>query len=285
VKTLADAVTRARAGDRIVLDAGVYTDDAAVIMIPLTIEGAGGVATLEATRNIRNGKGILVVNNDVTLRNLKFTGARTASANGAGIRHERGQLLIEDCVFENNQNGILAAPEPNATLTIERSRFYANGNGRGLTHAIYANAIAHLYVHDTTIGGGRAGHDIKSRAYRTTVVNATLDDGVDGTPSYAIDIPNGGIAVVDGVLINQGRNTTNATLVAYGAEGNLHAASSLTVRNARLTSAGVSNAVGVWNHTTAVPVTIADTTFTGVQTPLRGPGTIATTTTASAAAP
>ena len=46
----------------------------------------------------------------ITIENIEFTGARVPDKNGAGIRFEQGQLEVRDCIFENNQNGILTAP-------------------------------------------------------------------------------------------------------------------------------------------------------------------------------
>jgi len=37
-----------------------------------------------------------------------------------------------------------------------------------------------------------AGHHIKSRALRTEVIDCDVSDGVHGTSSYLIDIPDGG---------------------------------------------------------------------------------------------
>ena len=44
-------------------------------------------------------------------------------------------------------------------------------------------------------------------------------DENEGTSSYAIDAPNGGLTYVIGNLIQQGLNTDNSIVVAYGAEG------------------------------------------------------------------
>ncbi len=270
-KSLASGVAAAKAGDRIFLDAGIYLDDSATINVPLTIEGNGAI--LRITKPLANRKGILVVNADLTVHRVTFEGAEVTDAdgkNGAGIRHQTGNLTVEASSFVGNQNGILANPGDRNTVTITRSFFTGNGAGDGYTHGIYINAVARLIVSDSVFSGTRVGHDIKSRALITIVRDTVLDDGISGTPSYAIDMPNGGEAVIENVRITQGPRTSNNTMIAFGAEGKLHARSSLTVRGSAFINSA-SNATGINNFTTEA-VTLIDNTFQGVGTRLRGAG-------------
>jgi hypothetical protein len=282
-KTLASGVALAQAGDRIILDAGTYVDNTASIVIPLTIEGAGAGATLSITKPISNGKGILVVDANVTVRNITFQGAQVADRNGAGIRFQAGSLTVDNCTFVNNQNGILANRNIPGTLTINGSRFTGNGYGDGYTHGIYIGEIGQLTVTGSTFSAQKAGHNIKSRALRTTVIQTILDDGVTGSSAYAIDISNGGVAVIDGVTVTQGTKTTNPAMIAYGAEGSLKATNSLTVRNSSFTNQLSSpSSSAVYNFTTSVNAAVTNGVFTNVALPLRGPGTVTTTSSAAA---
>jgi hypothetical protein len=284
-KTLASAVAIAKAGDRILLDAGTYVDDTAHILIPLTIEGAGAGATLSITKPISNGKGILVVDTNVTVRNITFQGAQVVDRNGAGIRFQAGSLTVDNCTFVNNQNGILANRNIPGTLTINDSRFTGNGYGDGYTHGIYIGEIGGLTVTGSTFAAQKAGHNIKSRALRTTVIQTVMDDGVTGSSAYGIDISNGGVAVIDGVTITQGTKTTNPAMIAYGAEGNLKATNSLTVRNSGFTNQLSSpSSSAVYNFTTSVNAVVTNSVFTNVAQPLRGPGTVSSTPAPGAAA-
>ena len=86
--------------------------------------------------------------------------------NGAAIRYEGGNLSLSNDFFHNNQDGLLAASDPNGTITIDDSEFSFNGNGEGNTHNIYVNDIAlvtitNSYFHDADIGHDQepgAGH-------------------------------------------------------------------------------------------------------------------------------
>ena len=280
LQTLADAVTAAGPGDRLLLDPGAYLDDTASVDTPLIIEGAGSGATLKITQHLPNQKGILIGNADLTVRNLTFDGAFVLDRegkNGAGIRMQRGNLVVENCTFQNNQDGMLVNPIAGATVTISGSTFLNNGAGDGFSHGMYVNEVAQVTVRDSTFTGTKQGHSIKSRALATTVVNTLIDDGVVGTSSYAIDLPNGGVAVIDGVKITQGPNTTNPSMIAYGAEGNLKAVNSLTVSNSTFVNKLNSpNAVAVYNFTTTVAAVLINDTAENIATVLRGLGSGAT---------
>ena len=276
-KTLAAGVASASAGDRLLLDPGVYLDDTTSIDKALTIEGAGDGVVLKITRHLDNQKGILIGNANLTVRNLTFDGAFVLDSegkNGAGIRMQSGNLTVENCTFQNNQDGMLVNPIAGATVTITGSTFLNNGAGDGYSHGIYVNEVAQVIVRDSTFIGTKAGHSIKSRALATTVTNTVIEDGVVGTSSYAIDLSNGGNVLIDGVKITQGPNTTNPTMIAYGAEGNLKASNSLTVANSTfINKLASSSAVAVYNFTTTVSAVLTNDTAESIATVLRGPGT------------
>ena len=270
--TLAAAVGAAQANDDIRIAAGTYLNDFATVVIPLTIEGVGGPVVLQDTILIPNGKAILVIWADVTVRNITFSGAHVFDGNGAGIRAETGNLIVDGGTFLNNQDGILSAGDPTANITVLNSTFIGNGAGDGFTHAIYAGAIDTQTVANSTFAGTLVGHDIKSRAHVTVITNNVLDDGVSGTPSYAIDIPNGGVATITGNTITQGVNTNNPAMIAYGAEGDIYAVSSLFIANNTFVNTLPHGSVGIFNHTADVLAVLQNNTFIGVETPLRGPG-------------
>ena len=88
---------------------------------------------LAATTSPPNGKAILTTTTDVILDNIEFSGAAVSSGNGAGIRYEGGALVINDCYFHDNQDGLLSADDPTGSITINNSEFANNGTGDGFT--------------------------------------------------------------------------------------------------------------------------------------------------------
>src|SRR5262249_19653263 len=167
-RTLAAAVAASHDGDTIQVQAGTYVNDFATINTKISIVGVGGMVNLVATVPPPNGKAILVVDNDVTLDHIDFSGCHLpVDQNGAGIRFENGNLAVTNCAFHDNDMGILTAPG-NMQLTVTNSEFYdQNIAGGGLAHDLYAGVISRLevagcYFHDSQIGS--VGHHIKSRA-------------------------------------------------------------------------------------------------------------------------
>jgi hypothetical protein len=274
--TLAAAVAAAAPNDEIGIFAGTYTNMFATISKPLTIFGIGGTPVLQASGLIANGKGILIVKSDLTIRNLEFRDARVVDNNGAGIRLDMGDLTVENSIFRNNQMGILTN-DTNGDVLVTGSSFIGNGaaTGANVGHAIYANGIENLIVRDSIFSNHIKGHDIKSRAQHSTIIGNTLDDGVGGTASYAIDLPNGGDGIIVDNRIDQGPNTGNTIMISYGAEGGIIPDGSLLVQYNTLASTLSSGGIGVRNYTT-VHADLVDNVFQGLPTKLLGLGAIIT---------
>lgn len=273
--TLAAAIAAASPNDTIDVYGGSYVDQTAVIDKALTIQGVGGTPVFSADTDIGNGKGIFIVDASVTIDNIEFLDAQVADDNGAGIRYESGNLTVLNSKFIDNQDGILATPGVNGTgtLFISGSLFQGNGDAdgpeSGFTHAIYAGEVATLTVEDSNFQGTNVGHDIKSRAATTVVSGNTLDDGVTGTTSYAIDISDGGVASITGNTIMQGLNTQNPSMIAYAAEGLIYADNSLDVSGNTFDN-DLPGGIGIYNHASSVIANVSCDSFNGVTTPVVG---------------
>lgn len=219
-RTIASAVAAARAFDEIEIQAGIYPDDTAVIDKPLALTGTGGMPILQSIGFIANGRGILLTRADVRLRNLSFVGAVVLNGNGAGVWHEAGNLVVERCTFRNCQNGLFIGYTPGSVVTVRYSSFIGNGAGDGHTHGLYVgDEIDCLLAENNTFTGTIVGHHLKSRARRNLICHNTIGDGVSGTASYAVDVPNGGRALLLGNQMIRGPNAGHRVLVRYAAEG------------------------------------------------------------------
>lgn len=221
VGSLAQAAIRAKDGDTIEVDAGDYVADVAVWQQSrLTIRAVGGRVRLLAMGAAAEEKAIWVVRGgNITVDGFDFLGARVGSKNGAGIRFEKGQLLVKNCVFVANENGILTGGDKTAELTIENSEFGNNGYGDGLSHNLYVGNIAKLTVTGSYFHHAKVGHLLKSRATENHIFYNRLTDETGGRASYELEFPNGGLAYVVGNIIQQGSQTDNQTLISFGAEG------------------------------------------------------------------
>jgi hypothetical protein len=211
----------ARDGDVIEIDAGNYDGDAAVWrQHRLTIRGLGGRVHLRANGAHAEGKAIWVVKgNDTTIEGVEFSGAKVPDQNGAGIRLEGAGLTVRDCYFHHNENGILTGANPASDVVVEHSEFSYNGIGDGYTHNLYIGNVRSFTLRFSYVHHAIAGHNVKSRALRNNITYNRIMDESDGRSSYAVEFPNGGLAIVIGNVIQHGPETENSTIVSYGAEG------------------------------------------------------------------
>lgn len=223
----------ARDGDTIEIDAGTYDRDVAVWkQSNLTIRGVGGIAHMAAHGAAAQGKGIWIFRGgNVVVENIEFSGASVSDRNGAAIRLEGTGLTVRHSYFHDNEDGILCGSNPQAEVVVENSEFARNGFGDGQSHNIYCGRIKSLTMQANYIHHARVGHNIKSRAAHNLIAYNRIADESDGNASYAIDLPNGGMSIVLGNLVQKGPLAENRTLISYGAEGYGQADNSLYVVN------------------------------------------------------
>jgi hypothetical protein len=221
LKTPSAAASVARDGDVVEIEPGVYAGDAAVwAQDRLTIRGRGGRAHLRADGANAEGKAIWVIKGSgTTVENVEFSGARVADRNGAGIRLEGPGLTVRNSYFHDNESGILTSSSLESDVVIEHSEFDHNGAGGGASHNLYIGTVRTFTLRYSYSHHAILGHNVKSRAIKNYILYNRIADEQDGRASYAIDLPDGGLSFVIGNLIQQGPETDNRTIVAYGAEG------------------------------------------------------------------
>ncbi len=222
ITTISDAAKLARDGEIIEIRPGTYRGQPAVwTQNNLVIRGSGERPVMLANGKSAEDKAIWVIKGgNVRIENIEFRGARVPSGNGAGIRFERGHLVVTRCVFVDNEMGILTANFPEMTLEVRDSEFLAAPHHEGqLHHLLYVGAIGRFVLSGSRFELGYLGHLVKSRARENMVRNNMLADGTAGRSSYELEFPNGGIAYVLGNVIGQSAGTDNPVLVSYGAEG------------------------------------------------------------------
>ena len=96
----------------------------------ITLQGVGGMVTMVSTGLIPNGKAIFITRRQYHDQQFEFSGAKVADRNGAGIRYEGGNLILNNGYFHNNEDGLARRTYPTGTLTINNSEFAYNGRRR-----------------------------------------------------------------------------------------------------------------------------------------------------------
>jgi hypothetical protein len=220
--SVVEALRVAKDGDVVELMPGTYRGQVAVIeQKRLTLRGVGVRPVLLADGQSAEGKAIWVVRDgDIQIENIEFRGTRVRDSNGAGVRFEKGRLLIKACRFIDNENGVLTSNFADAELNIVDSEFAQVPREVGtLPHLLYVGRIAKFSITGSRFHQGFEGHLIKSRARQSHIAYNLIVDGEGGGASYEIDLPNGGDATVVGNIIGQSRDTQNPVVVSFGAEG------------------------------------------------------------------
>jgi hypothetical protein len=273
--SLSAAVAASRDGDTIQLDAGTYVNDSATIHHAVTIEGVGGMAHLQATSNIDNGKAILVdAAPSLTIRNLEFSGAQVAEGNGAAIRYEHGNLVVEGSRFYDNQNGILSAAIADGHATIVGSSFAHNGAGDGQTHGAYFGAIASLTVASSFFQDQNGGSDLKSRAASNLITNSVFADTAQGHTNYQVDLSNGGIDLITANQFVKNADPGNRAFIHFG--GEIGDPSGALVAEDNQFTSDRNPSVAVLNQT-SLPVSLSSDSYSAdVAIPIDGAGSVGT---------
>lgn len=274
--TIASAVSAAQDGDTVQVQAGTYVNDFLTVNSKITLEGVGGMVKLVGTIPSTNGKGMIVVNNDLTLSNFDISGGTDGGQYGnvAGIRYQDGNLTILNSYIHDNQDGLLAGGDnPDKTIIIDHSEFGHNGQ-TSLTHNIYINnvgttVLTNSYIHDAY----NQGTEFRSRGAKTTIVNNRFVDN-NSDANYVIDVPSGGEVLIKDNVIQKSANASNPAIIHWGASQIVpfHAGSSLTVtgntiinRNTSGSSYLIANQSDVYNPTGIVTVpTVSNNTLYGV---------------------
>ncbi len=262
--------------------AGTYSNDTAQINRPMTIEAAvpGSAVILYQSVALANEKGILLAYASLTVDGLTFENAEISNSlggNGAGIRDQdtnttNDTLTVMNSTFINNQMGILTENGPTENTVLINDVFINNGNPNAnyFGHAVYIGSSGWLTAIGNEACGTNIGHDIKSRASMNVIENNTLYDGAAdpnqpscnvGSTSYALDLPNGGVALVADNTMIQGTATENSTIFAYGEEGLIYPTNSITFMNNVMDNT-LTDAIGIYDNPSApVPVVGSGNTF------------------------
>lgn len=225
VRSLASAAAQARPGMVIEVTAGDYVGDVAVWRQDgLSLKAVGGRVRLIANGAHAQGKGIFVTaGRGISIEGFDFIGAQVPDTNGAGIRLETGTLKVRDCSFSRCEIGLLTSNFADVELEVEHCEFFDGQRPPGKpAHLLYAGSIGKLVVQGSYFHHGRTGHLLKSRAAVNHILYNRLTDEEGGRASYELEFPNGGVAVVIGNIIQQGPQTENPHMVAFGAEGYTH---------------------------------------------------------------
>ncbi len=247
---LKHAVASAVHGETIEVSAGRY--DLTDLKIPrdLNLTGRGDVVFF-SSKPVAKGLLNPLPGASIRVQNITFSGATAPDENGAGIRHDGANLTVVNCIFEDNENGILATGSESGRIRIRGSSFLRNGFGDGYSHGIYVVRASALEISESKFSGTKIGHHVKSLAARTRLTYSILDDAA-GQTSYAVDASKGGDVLIAENTIIQAADADNSTIVNYDLSRGGRAAG-LAIINNRVTNRHRNGRL-LRNATTLAPV-------------------------------
>lgn len=184
------------------------------------------------------GKAALVLRGrGARIDGLVFQNLRVPDGNGAGIRLEKGALVVTNSLFRNSEQGILTTSNPAATISIDRSTFSRLGRcDRGLAcaHSVYVGLIGRAAVTRSRFEKGSGGHYLKSRAMSVDLRDNSFDDSQGRGTNYHIDLPSGASGQIAGNFFIQGRDKDNhSALIAIAAEERRNRSAGLIIADNR----------------------------------------------------
>ena len=226
-----NAVGNARATIRI--SPGTYRQCAVQQQGVIVYEAAEPGSVIFAGRSCEGKAALVLRGTGAEVRGLTFTNINVADGNGAGIRLEKGALNVAYARFENSQQGILTADDPQGRIYITRSTFTGLGtceNSAGCAHSLYIGDYGSLTVRESRFERGTGGHYLKARASQVTIEGNSFDDANGRATNYMIDLPAGSIGRIADNWFVQGRDKENySAFIALGAEDLLHPSDGLEV--------------------------------------------------------
>ncbi|WP_282604497.1 right-handed parallel beta-helix repeat-containing protein [Pelagibius sp. Alg239-R121] len=213
-RSFGEAIAALQDGDRLQIEAGEYREGAILTANRVTIVASEGAALRDTAVD---GKAALVIlGNDNVIEGLECSGIAVPARNGACIRLRGRNLTLRKVYFHDSQQGLLSGGEV-GEVVVEDSRFERLGSV-GRAHAIYMSGGDHLIVRRSHILSSKdEGHEIKSRARRTTIVDSEIGSGL-GRDSRTIDLPNGGEITITNNIIQKGSNSVNPDLIGIALE-------------------------------------------------------------------
>jgi len=217
-QSLKSAKSAIKDGSKVYLKAGIYRQGLYLKASNISIIGEKNVIFDGATVD---GKAAFVLTgNNVLVESIECRNIYVEDLNGACIRFEGNNLTVRYMYAHDSQSGIMTSHNYDSFLHIEFSKFENLGGkatGRGYAHAIYANVGEFIFSDSQVLSVGKEGSGLKSRSRKTVVINSILAS-LDAKDSRLIDVANYGELIIKNSILQQGNNSSNSQLIAYGLE-------------------------------------------------------------------
>lgn len=239
VPRIEDAVAKAVPGDVIVVQAASLDKVAVVVNKPkLTIRSAGTNRVAISGKGFDySGRGsvpraVFQFNKGAdgsVLDGFEISGAHNESHNGSGVRiNQANDVTVRNCDIHNNDMGIMSNGDGTTNSAnrqvITSCAIHHNGDKTepGYNHNLYLGGTS-VTVTECDIHHSLTGHNLKSRAHRTTILGCRIHDSANRELDFvdAADTESpGSDARVAGCTIEKAADCSgNRGVIHFGQDG------------------------------------------------------------------
>jgi hypothetical protein len=167
---------------------------------------------------------------DCLVEGFELFGAHNDSHNGAGVRiNQANRVTVRHCVIRNNDMGIMSngdgTPQSGVDQNIDSCLIHSNGDPThpGYNHNLYLGGTS-VTLLGCEIHSSLTGHNVKSRAHRTTVLACYIHNAanreLDLVDAKGDTTVSGSDAVLAGNVIAKAQNCTgNRGVIHFGQDG------------------------------------------------------------------
>ncbi len=179
---------------------------------------------------------------------FEISEAHNKTHNGAGVRiNQANSVTIRDCVIHQNDMGIMSngdgTPQTANGQLIENCLIYSNGNLKdpGYNHNLYLGGMS-VTVRGCEIHSSLTGHNLKSRAHRTSILACYFHDSANREIDLVDDkfyttLPESDALLAGNVILKSPRSSGNRNVIHFGQDvGNEHDGRLILVHNTIVSS-------------------------------------------------
>lgn len=233
-RSLQEAVNAVGDGEDVIeIAPGTWRDCAVQSAGTITYKAAEPGRSIIDRRTCEGKAALVLRGREAVVEGLIFQNMAVPDRNGAGIRIEKGNLVVRNSIFRESEQGILGAADPASSILIERSTFSRLGRcdgGVSCAHSIYIGDYGALTVKNSRFEKGNGGHYVKSHAARIEVTDSSFDDVQGKTTNYMIDLPSGAKGLIARNMFVQGKDKENySAFITVSPEGRKRDSSGLTI--------------------------------------------------------
>ncbi|TWX52484.1 hypothetical protein [Colwellia hornerae] len=212
--SLQDAKSAIKDGSQVFLKAGIYTKGLYIKANNVEIIGEKGVVFDNAA--IDNKAALVLTGKNILVESIECINISVRAGNGACIRFEGENLTVRDLYVHDSESGIMTSTVP-GYVNIEFSIFERLGSRRGYSHGVYIKADELNIRYSKFLNTKKQGSSIKSRSKKVLIENSIIAT-MDSVDSRAVDMAKYGELIIRNSILQQGNNSSNSQLLAYGLE-------------------------------------------------------------------